>query len=187
MGKQILRLTESEIKQIVSESVKSIISEIVDPTAKIQQLIQQANDAYHKAVELQSDDRWPLMDKEGNPYGLTGDIKLAGNGYIVIPFNGGAYGSYQPEKIRVLTRAGGRVRVLQGDYMTSGWKDARKMLNQIIRDANIGNGHFQNYDPNWEDAETPEEYKANKAALKDMNKQIGRKASAGMDYLGKRY
>lgn len=183
-----LTLTESELKQVVKEAAMKIITEMAaDPTIKIQQLIQQANDAYHHALEVQGEsERWPLMDKEGTPYGLTGDIKLNGRGYIIIPFNG-AYGMYTPEKIKVLTRAGGRIRIYPGDYMNNGWKDAAKMLKQIIRDAQIGNGHFENYDPNWEDADTPEQYKANREALKAMNKQIGRKSNSGMDYISKRY
>ena len=126
------------------------------------------------------------MDKEGTPYGLTGDIKLNGRGYIIIPFNG-AYGMYTPEKIKVLTRAGGRIRIYPGDYMNNGWKDAAKMLKQIIRDAKIGNEYFVNYDPNWDYSETPEQNKEYREALRKMNKQIGRKASAGMDYLSKGY
>ena len=183
-----LRLTESELKQVVREAAMKIITEMAaDPTINIQQLIQQANDAYHHALEVQGKtERWPLMDKDGTPYGLTGDIKLDGRGCVVIPFDG-AYDVYTPEKIKVLTRAGGRIRINQGDYMNSGWKDAAKMLKQIIGDAQIGNGHFEKYDPNWESAETPEEYKANKEALRGMNKEIGRKASAGMDYLSKGY
>ena len=181
------RLTESELRQVVREAAMKIITEIADPTVKIQQLIQQANEAYHQAIEVQGETQWPLMDKEGNSYGLTGDIRLDGRGYIVIPFNGGSYSPYSPEKIKVLTRVRGRVRIYPGDYMNNGWKDAAKMLKQIIRDAQIGNGHFQNYDPNWEDADTPEQYKANKEALRGMNKQIGRTPNAGMDYISKRY
>ena len=181
------RLTESELRQVVREAAMKIITEIADPTVKIQQLIQQANEAYHQAIEVQGETQWPLMDKEGNPYGLTGDIRLDGRGYIVIPFDGGSYSPYSPEKIKVLTRVRGRVRIYPGDYMNNGWKDAAKMLKQIIRDAQIGNGHFQNYDPNWEDADTPEQYKANKEALRGMNKQIGRTPNAGMDYISKRY
>lgn len=182
------KLTESELRQVIKESVMKIITEIkVDPVAKVQQLIQQANDAYQQAIQVQGQTEWPLMDKEGNPYGLSGNIKLDGRGYVVIPFNGGSYSPYSPEKYKVLTKAGGRVRLLPGDYMNNGWKDAAKALKQIIRDAQIGNGHFEKYDPNWESADTPEEYKANKEALRGMNKEIGRKAKAGMDYLGKAY
>lgn len=185
--KSILRLTESELKGLIRESVISIVSEAINPITKIQELIQQANAAYHNALEVQDNDEWPLMDKEGTPYGLKGDVKLDGRGYIIIPFTSGAYGGYEPVKIRVLTKAGGRIRIIQGDYMEEGWKDARKMLKQIIRDAQTGNGYFQNYDPNWESADTPEEYKANKAALRNMNKQIGMKANSGMDYISKNY
>lgn len=186
--KSILRLTESELKGLIRESVISIVSEAINPIAKIQELIQQANAAYHNALEVQgASEKWPLMDKEGTPYGLSGDVRLDGRGYIVIPFTSWSYGGYSPERIRVLTKAGGKIRVIQGDYMESGWKDARKMLNQIIRDAQTGNGYFQNYDPNWESTDTPEEYKANKSALKAMNKSIGMKSNVGTDYITKNY
>lgn len=181
------RLIESKIRRIIRESVNSVINEAIDPVAKIQEFIQQANAAYHNALEVQGNDEWPLMDKEGTSYGLKGDVKLDGRGYIIIPFTSGAYGGYEPVKIRVLTKAGGRIRIIQGDYMEEGWKDARKILKQIIRDSQTGNGYFQNYDPNWESADTPEEYKANKAALRNMNKQIGMKANSGLDYISKNY
>jgi hypothetical protein len=176
-----------QTNMLIESVIRRCVNEAIDPVAKIQEFIQQANAAYHNALEVQDNDEWPLMDKEGTPYGLKGDIKLDGRGYIIIPFTSGAYGGYEPVKIRVLTKAGGRIRIIQGDYMEEGWKDARKMLKQIIRDAQTGNGYFQNYDPNWESADTPEEYKANKAALRNMNKQIGMKANSGMDYISKNY
>ena len=167
----------------------SALNEAIDPTSKIQALIQQANDAYHEAVEMQGGDEMPLMDKYGTPYGLSGDIRLDGRGYVIIPFaNGGSYTEYsRPIKIRVLGKVGGKVKVIQGDYFNEGWKDVKKILNKIIKDANIGNGMFKNYDPNWETSETPEEYKTNRQSLRNMNKQIGRNASSGMDSLGKNY
>lgn len=185
--KDIIRLTEADLHALVNEAVKIYIKEAVNPIGKIQELIQQANDAYHNALSVQGNTEYPLMDKDGNPYGLKGDIRLDGRGYIIIPFSSWSYGSYSPEKIKVLTKTNGKIKLIQGDWMENGWKDARKMLNQIIRDAQIGNGNFQNYDPRWEDSDTPEEYKANKAALRDMNRKIGRKASVGMDYIGKNY
>lgn len=187
MDKEIIRLTESDLHKIIENAVRKLVNEAVDPVAKIQALIQQANEAYQQAKEIQGGDEWPLMDKEGTSYGLSSDIRLDGRGYIIIPFNGGRYSSYQPERIRVITKAGGKVRIIQGDYWDEGWKDAKKMLNKIIKDAKIGIGYFHNYDPNWEDANNPDEYKANKKALKDMNKQIGMKSNSGMDYITKRY
>ena len=163
------------------------LTEAVDPIAKIQSFIDQANSAYHQAVETQGGEECPLMDKEGTPYGLSSDIKLDGHGYVIIPFNGGKYSSYQPTKIRVLTKVGGKIKVIQGDYYEEGWRDVKKMLTRIVKDAQIGNGNFQNYDPNWENAETPDEYKANKEALRSMNKQIGRRANTGLDYINKGY
>ncbi len=156
----------------------------IDPVQKIQALIDQANQAYQQTKETQGETEWPLMDKEGETYGLKGDIILDKRGYIIIPTDGGAYGNYAPQKIRVLTKSGGKVRVIQGDYFEEGWRDAAKILKQIIRDAEIGNGHFREFDPAWEDSQgDKEQMKANKAALRQMNKNIGRKSNAGFEYL----
>lgn len=152
------------------------LNEAVNPLDKIQALIDQANSAYAQAIEHQGETEWPLMDKDGEVYGLNGSIRLSKRGYIVIPINGSPHSSYGPVKIKVFTQSGGKMRILPGDYWNEGWKDARKILNNIIRDANIGNSHFSEYDPSWED-------EGNKAALRDMNKRIGRRSNAGMDYL----
>ena len=171
------------LKRMITESVKQALNEASDPIAKIQGLIQQANDAYHNASDVQDNDEWPLMDKQGNPYGLSSDIKLDGRGYVIIPFNGGSYSEYQPVKIRVLRKVGGKVQIIKGDSWDEGWRDVAKILKKIIKDAEIGIGNFKEYDPNWESADSAEELKANKAALRAMNKKIGRKSSVGMDYL----
>ena len=209
--KRNIILTEQDLHRIVAESAKRIIeeaskgmnmsypnvregvrerkslNEAVDPVSKIQALIQQANDAYRKAEEVQGGDRYPLMDRDGSPYGLSGIIKLDGRGYVTIPFNG-MYSEYDsPVKIRVLQKVGGKIKVINGNYWDEGWKDVRKMLNKIIKDAEIGIGNFENYDANWETANSKEEYKANKEALRNMNRKIGRRASSGMEYLEKNY
>lgn len=209
--KRNIRLTEQDLHRIVAESAKRIIeeaskgmnmsypnvregvrgretlNEAVDPVSKIQALIQQANDAYRKAEEVQGGERYPLMDRDGSPYGLSGMIKLDGRGYVTIPFNG-MYSEYDsPVKIRVLQKVGGKIKVINGDYWDEGWKGVRKMLNKIIKDAEIGIGNFENYDANWETANSREEYKANKEALRNMNRKIGRRASSGMEYLEKNY
>ena len=181
-------LFPSEMKEIVDNFLKKNqlnknLNEALDPVSKIRSLIQQANDAYHNANDIQGNCEWPLMDKQGNPYGLSGDIKLDGRGYVIIPLNGGSYSEYQPTKIRVLRKVGGKVQIINGDYWEEGWKDAAKILKKIIKDAEIGIGYFKEYDPNWESSDSTEELKANKAALRDMNKKIGRKATTGMDYL----
>ena len=181
--KRTVKLKQLELKRIISESVKKALNEATDPVAKIQSLIQQANDAYHNASDIQHNCEWPLMDKQGNPYGLSGDIKLNGRGYVLIPFNGGSYSGYQPMKIRVLTKMGGKVKIFNGDYNNEGWRDVAKILKRIIKDAEIGIGNFKEYDPNWESSDSPEEFRANKSALKAFNKKIGRNSSVGMDYL----
>lgn len=153
------------------------LNEAIDPISKIQNLIAQANDAYHQADNEQGGTEWPLMDRDGNPYGLSSDIKLDGRGYVIIPFTAWQYSEYsQPVKIRVLKKVGGKVKIISGDYYEEGWKDVSKMLKRIIKDAQIGIGHFKEYDPNWEET-------SDKSSLRDMNKKIGRKASAGMENL----
>lgn len=177
-------LFPSEMKEIVDNYLKKgNLNEAIDPVGKIQSLIQQANDAYHNVSDMQDNDEWPLMDKQGNPYGLSGDIKLDGRGYVTIPLNGGSYSGYEPTKIRVLRKVGDKVQIIKGDYYEEGWKDVAKILKKIIKDAEIGIGNFKEYDPNWETSDSPEEFRTNKSALRKFNKKIGRNSSAGMDYL----
>ena len=93
------------------KSLKTKLNEAVDPNAKIQALIQQANEAYHNADNEQGGTEWPLMDKDGSPYGLSSDIKLDGKGYVIIPFTAWQYSDYsEPVKIRVLRKVGGKYR-----------------------------------------------------------------------------
>jgi hypothetical protein len=126
------------------------------------------------------------MDKDGTTYGLSGEITLNNRGYVVIPFVNG-WGDYnETVKVRVLRKVNGKIVLIKGDYFEEGWLDVQKMLKQIIKDAKIGTGHFKNYNADWEDAESDEDFKAKRSALKDMNKQIGRKANVGMEYINKR-
>ena len=163
---------------------RTILIEAVDPVAKIQQLIDAANQAYQNALKSQNmDEEEPLMDKDGDTYGLSGEIKLTGNGYIIIPLRS-YFGNLGAEKIKVLTKQGGKVKLFNGDFYDQGWKDAKKILNNIIRDAEIGSKHFQNYDPSWED-DTDTPYSERMANLKAHNKSIGRNANAGRDYITK--
>jgi hypothetical protein len=72
--------------------------------------------------------------------------------------------------------------LFQGDFYDEGWKDARKLLKQIISDAEIGAGYFKDFNPDWEMAQTSDERKANVASIRNMNKRIGRKSSTGIEY-----
>ena len=184
----VLEMTIGQLKDVINESVENVLQEAADPTVKIQALIDQANEAYNKAKEAQGGDENPLMDKEGTFYGLSSPIRIDGRGYIIFPYSSKcSWSDYTPQKIRVLTRAGGRIKVIQGDYWDEGWKDARKLLNAIIRDANTGTYHHQNYNPDWEDAETKEDFAEKKAAMRDFNKQAGLRAGTGLDTINKRY
>jgi len=184
MEKKIIRLNESQLRNIVAESVKTLIREATDPLEKINMFVDQANEAYREAEECQGGDEHPLMDADGNCYGLTGKIRIDGRGYIIFPFNGFA-NMYEPQRIRIISKAGGKIRILQGDYYTEGWRDAAKLLKSVIKDAKRGIGYLEKYDPNWEYSETKEEYKQNMASLKNMNKSIGLKSGVGSEYISK--
>lgn len=91
------------------------------PMTAIMSLIDAANNAYEQAAAEQDGDTTPLQDKDGNMYGLSGKIRLDGRGYITFPFvSASKWSDYTPQKIKVLTRAGGKVRIFNGDYDTKG-------------------------------------------------------------------
>jgi hypothetical protein len=184
MIKNTIRLTESDLHNIIKESVNKILREGVgiedSPVVRrIQELIDSANDAFHNAKEICDDNRC-LMDKNEDVfYGLRADIYLDGRGYVNIPFD-----NYEGTiSIKVIKKLRGKIVLNKGDLYTEGWDDVKKLLKKIIRDAEIGIKHFQGYDPNWETSESPEELKANRQSLRNFNKSIGRKSNAGMDYL----
>lgn len=172
-----MKLTGSNLRRVVAESTTRILREAKDPINNINALIDQANEAYQRIV----DEFGPglhLMDREGNSYGLKGNIRLDGRGYIIIPLDD-PYGSYTPERIRVLTKSGGKLRIIKGDYMEGGWNDAKKILKSIIKDAERGYGHLQDYDPNWEDEDS---YPDGRQRIKDFNKSHGFNSGANIPY-----
>lgn len=171
-----IRLTEANLRRIVTEATMRILREARDPMANINALIGQANEAYQSLVD-EFGHGYLLMDREGNSYGLKGNIRLDGRGYIVIPFDD-PYGVYTPERIKILTKAGGRLRIIKGDWGELGWSDAKKLLNNIIKDAERGLGHLRDYDPNWEDEDS---YPDGKQMIKDFNKSHGFKVGANMN------
>ncbi|MBP5725094.1 MAG: hypothetical protein J6X18_16165 [Bacteroidales bacterium] len=180
--KKSIRLKEEKFYGIIKECVKSVLMETTAQDAVLS-LISQANEAYRNAYETQGGDETPLMDKEGNSYGLFSEIYLDGRGYIVFPFAKTAFGEHNGvEKIRVFAKKNGKILLFNGDYFTEGWKDAKKLLKQIVRDSEIGTKHFKGYNPDWENSETPEEKAANKTAIRNFNKEIGRKVSVGTEY-----
>lgn len=182
--KHIIRLTESQLHRLVQESINGIVSEGCNemaqvPTAslkgqdtiqKMQALVDQANQAYQSLASEYG--AYSLMDREGDPYSLKGQIKLHGNGFIVFPLESGT------QKMKVFTKSGGRIRIFPGDWYTEGWKDAKKLLNKIIKDAEIGRRHIEIYDPSVEDDVTPENYKEKRQQQREMNKRIGIKADS---------
>ena len=185
MKKQIVRLTEGDLHRIIKESVNNILNEAKDPLMVIKPLIQQANDSVMQAKQYCDGDEYPLMDKEGNTYGLKGEIILDGRGYIVFPFID-VYSNYSSvEKIKVLQKIKGIVTLIKGDYFNEGWIDAKKMLKKIINDAQRGIEYFKGYDSSWENSESNDDFRGNIENLKQFNKRIGRKSNTGLEYLNK--
>ena len=179
---QYTSLNENRIRVIVNETINKLLCEasVIDG---VQSLMQQANEAYKNAYDAQGGDNMPLMDREGNSYGLSSEIYIDGRGYMVFPFTKSAYGVHNGvERIKVFQKKGGKTTLFQGDYYDEGWKDARKLLKQIIKDAEIGLGYFKEFNPDWESSQTPEERKANMKSIRGMNKRIGRKSSTGTEY-----
>lgn len=182
MAKKTIKLNEQDFQKLIKECVSNILKE-GSAQESVQSLVSQANEAYRKAYDAQGGDDTPLMDKDGNSYGLMAEIYVDGKGYIVFPFVKTAFGEHSGvEKIKVYVKKNGKVVLFNGDYLTEGWKDARKLLKQIIRDAEIGTKNFQGYNPDWENGDTPEDKKTNRAAIRNFNKSIGRKSSVGTEY-----
>lgn len=181
MKKNRFSLTESRLHRVIKESVKNVLKEASLPKDqmkgqqiidKISMLVKQANEACEANIaEWGGQDC--LMDKDANYYGINGKIRLLMNGYLVIPFNGDKYWStYQAEKIKVFTKSGGRYK-LYHDEWDYDWRDAKKMLIQIINDAQRFKSDMEGYNPEWEDEETK-----NPQAVHDFNKKIGVRVGA---------
>lgn len=187
MAKNIIRLNESQLHSVIKEAVRQVLGEAKnDPIRMVQQIIDEANKAYREASNRQDGETYPLMNSDGESYGLSGDIRLDKRGYIVFPFVG-LTDSYKATKIRILSKSGGIIRLLRGDYYNEGWNDASSMLKSIIKDAMRGIKHFEQYDPNWESADSKEEYRQNKKNMQAMNKNIGLKSKTGTEYISRNF
>ena len=175
-----IRINETRLRQIVTESINRALNEAVDAVERVTSLIDTANKAYEDAAAY-TEDTMPLVDKDGDSYGLVQPITLK-RGHVIIRYND-PYRKYMDMDIRVLAKQNGKTVLVNGDFWDEGWKDAKKELNQIIKDAERGRKHFQGYDPNWEEADTPEDFKANRERMEKFNKSIGVKPKRGVDLI----
>lgn len=176
-------INENRVNRIISESIKKVLNESVDVVSKVKELVDAANKAYIDAFETCG--LFPLIDKEGDSYGLKDEIVFS-RGRVIIMYSD-VYNKHMNMNVKVLAKQGGEVKLIKGDYMTEGWNDIKKALTQIINDAERGKQHMQNYDPRWEEAETPEEFSANKEKMKGFNKSVGMRANTGIDQISKKY
>lgn len=170
-----IRLTESQLHNVIKESVKKVIANIneatrVDYVARVQDLVNQANQAI--ASNSQEYGSGALMGKDGDTYDVKG-LKLTGNGYLVFTIH-----SWQDEteKIRMFTRKGGALVPYKDEIgYDYDYKDGLKFLKKFIADAERALKDIQGYDPNWE-----EQGDEGKKAIRGFNKSIGVKAGARM-------
>lgn len=171
-------IRENRLNRIISEAVRKVISEGANVIDKFSELVNSANEAYRRNVE-EFGEKMSLMDREAECYGLSSDIRIFGNGYIVFPFTGWQYSAYdKPEKIKVFTKSGGKPRLYKDElHYQYDYRDAKKLLKQVISDAERYRKDMEGYDPNWED-----EGDGNPKAIRDFNKSIGVRAGARKPY-----
>lgn len=178
MGNRI-RISESELSDIVAESVSRVINEGTSVVDRFSELVNSANEAYRRNVE-EFGDEMSLMDREAECYGLSSDIRVMGNGYILFPFKAWKYSTYNGPTIRIRTfsKAGGKVTLYKDElHYSYDYRDAKKLLKQVISDAERYRKDMEGYDPNWEDEE-----EGNPKAIRDFNKSIGVRAGARKPY-----
>ena len=174
-----MKITENSIRKIIRESLYEIakVPRGGNFLATVQNLIAQANNAYNEAVQKCEDDT-PLMDREGDSYGLVGQIVLTKTGVVKFTLKYALSREPETHVVKVMSiKRNGDVVPIQGDYWEEGWKDVRKILNGIIKDAQRGMQYFTNYDPSIEELPA----KQGKQAMRDFNKSIGRVPTAGTD------
>lgn len=143
---------------------------------KIQSMIDQANMAFESNMNEYGDStKLCLLNKEGGLYGLDGKIKLYKNGYIMIPLcTPYDTGNYNYEKIKVFVKKGDGFKFYYDEtHMDYDWRDAQKILKNVVADALRYKKDMEGYDPNWEDDNNVE-------AIKQHNKSIGVKANRGL-------
>lgn len=171
-------IRENRLNRIISEAVRKVINEGTSVVDKFSELVNSANEAYRRNVE-EFGGEMSLMDREAECYGLSSDIRILGNGYIVFPFTGWQYSAYgKPEKIKIFTKAGGKVKLYKDElHYSYDYRDAKKLLKQVISDADRYRKDMEGYDPNWEDKED-----GNPKAIRDFNKSIGVRAGARKPY-----
>ena len=179
-----IRINETRLKQIVTESVNRVLNEAVDAVERVTSLIDAANNAYEDAADY-TGDSMPLVDKDGDSYGLVQPITLK-RGHVVIRYND-PYRKHMDMDVRVLAKQNGKTVIVNGDFWDDGWKDVKKELNRIIKDAERGRKYFQGYDPNLETADTPEDFKTNRASMEKFNKSIGVTPKRGVELIKKNY
>jgi hypothetical protein len=178
----------TNIDNIITESINKVLSEALcgeaslpanamkgqNIIAKIQNLIDQANNAYQE-VYTEYGDNMCLMDKNAEIYGLSGKIVLSKNGLIKIPMvdNYNFYTDHKLQAIKVFTKIGGKYTFYKDELGGEDWRYAKKILANIIADAKRFKEDMAGYDPNWED---PNE--GNPQAIRDFNKKSRVKADA---------
>ena len=125
---------------------------------KMQELVNQANQAYEDAKQRTEDDACLMGGRDNPMYGLVQPIKLQ-RGSVVIVTKSPYERDNDTETIRCFKTVRGVTMKVSDEeaYPYGGYQYALKRLRQIIRDAQRGIEYNSTFDPNW-DEKTQQKY-----------------------------
>lgn len=178
--KQLIRITESDLSNMVMEATRKLIKENLDEMpslpasqvqdrygifGKLQDYINKINEK-RDAIIKDYGDSTTCLDKTGNFYALTGPIQLSKNGTVIISSE---YGS---DKYHALTKAGGVWKKCKGNQIDDGFSPCLKELKKVNNDIDRYIYDIQNYNPDWDEPENMDDQA--KADFKQYKKNMPR-------------
>lgn len=159
MKKTLIKITENDIHRMVEDAIGRYLNESINEMpslplsqvqdryglfAKLQNYIAKMNEKKNAIIKDYGDST-TCLDKDGEFYALTGDIKLQNNGSVIIQTEHGL------DKYRALTKAGGVWKKCAGDYYNGGFNEALQTLKRINKDLDRYIYDIQNYNSDWDD------------------------------------
>lgn len=178
--KQLIRITESDLSNMVMEATRKLIKENLDEMpslpasqvqdrygifGKLQDYINKINEK-RDAIIKDYGDSTTCLDKEGNFYAIKAPIQLQKNGYVIISSD------YGVDKYQALTKAGGVWKKAEGRYPGEGFKDVLAELKRINKDMEKYIYNIQNYNADWDEPENMDDQA--KAEFKQYKKNMPR-------------
>ena len=139
-----------KIDEAVSNGAKLIL--------QMQELVNQANQAYENAKQVTEDDTCLMGGRDNPQYGLAQPITFSRGNVIIVTVSPYEREPYKEVIKCFRTVRGVTVKFSDDDaYPYGGYQYAVKTLRSIIRDAQRGIQYFHEMDPNWDD-KTQERY-----------------------------